>query len=84
MSNVEIKLSEQGALQQIADQYGLTVAEVLLAVEQECEKRARAQKERRQSCNLHQDCAAAAAKAKEANKRVSHWYDDCGDECFGH
>lgn len=36
------------------------------------------------SCNLHGDCEAADAGAREAGRLgASHCYDDCCEDCFG-
>ena len=37
----------------------------------------------KRSCNLHDDCDVANAKAKAAGKFAEHCHDDCCPDCFG-
>lgn len=38
---------------------------------------------RKRTCNRHDDCDAADARAASKGKRTDHCHDDCCEECFG-
>jgi hypothetical protein len=35
------------------------------------------------TCNRHDDCDAADAKARERGRYADHCHDDCCEDCFG-
>jgi hypothetical protein len=79
INGLELKIGELPA----GDEKNILIAAVNV-LKSPLPKLAEIARARENSCNRHDDCAAADARARDKGRqRAEHCYDECCEECFG-